>query len=81
MINMIIDFMRIPTDEYGGLLYDMDEIRDIFEQYQKTFPDHQVIAMPDKIKVWEDLDMDSLKSMRKCLDELITSKEIEENGL
>lgn len=81
MISMIIDFMRIPTDEYGNLLYGMNEVQQIFKQYQKTFPDHQVIAMPDKIKVWEDLDIDSLKSMRKCLDELITSKEIEENGL
>ena len=78
---MIIDFMRIPTDKDGDFLYNVKEIKDIFEQYQKTFPDHQVIAMPDKIKVWEDLDMDALKSMRQCLDELITSKEIEENGL
>ena len=78
---MIIDFMRIPTDKDGWPYYDIDEIKDMLEQYSKTFPDHQVIAMPDKIKVWEDLDIDSLKSMRKCLDELITSKEIEENGL
>jgi len=78
---MIIDMIRIPTDEYGDLLYDMDEVRTMLEQYAKLFPEHQVFAMPDKIKIWEDLDIDVLKSMRKFLDEIITSKEIEENGL
>ena len=73
--------IRIPTDEYGNLLYDIDEVRTMFEQYAKLFPEHQVFAMPDKIKVWEDLDIDSLKSMHQFLDEIITSKEIEENGL
>ena len=60
---MIVDMIRIPTDEYGNLLYDIDEVRTMFEQYAKLFPEHQVFAMPDKIKVWEDLDIDSLKSM------------------
>lgn len=78
---MIIDMIRIPTDKYGDLLYDMDEIRTMLEQYAKLFPEHQVFAMPDKIKVWEDLDIDVLKSMRQVLDKIITSKEIEENGL
>ena len=78
---MIIDMIRIPTDEYGDLLYDIDEVRTMFEQYLKLFPEHQVFAMPDKIKVWEDLDIDVLKSMHQFLDEIITSKEIEENGL
>ena len=78
---MIVDMIRIPTDEYGNLLYDIDEVRTMFEQYAKLFPEHQVFAMPDKIKVWEDLDIDSLKSMHQFLDEIITSKEIEENGL
>ena len=78
---MIVDMIRIPTDKDGYPLYDMDEIRIILEQYAKLFPEHQVFAMPDKIKVWEDLDIDSLKSMRQFLDEIITSKEIEENGL
>ena len=81
MINMIVDMIRIPTDKYGDPLYDMDEVRAMFEKYQETFPDHQVFAMFDKIKVWEDLDIDSLKSMRQNLDKIITSKEIEENGL
>ena len=78
---MIVDMMRIPTDKYGDPLYDMDEIKNMLEQYSKLFPEHQVFAMPDKIKIWEDLDIDSLKSMRQFLDEIITSKEIEENGL
>lgn len=78
---MIVDMIRIPTDKDGYPLYDMDEIRTMFEKYQAIFPDHQVFAMLDKIKVWEDLDIDSLKSMRQFLDEIITSKEIEENGL
>lgn len=78
---MIVDMIRIPTDKDGYPLYDMDEVRTMFEKYQETFPDHQVFAMLDKIKVWEDLDIDSLKSMRQFLDEIITSKEIEENGL
>lgn len=78
---MIVDMMRIPTDKHGDLLYDMDEIRTMLEQYSKLFPEHQVFAIPDKIKIWEDLDIDVLKSMRQFLDEIITSKEIEENGL
>ena len=78
---MIVDMIRIPTDKDGHPLYDMDEIRVMFEKYQEFFPDHQVFAMLDKIKVWEDLDIGSLKSMRQFLDEIITSKEIEENGL
>ena len=78
---MIVDMIRIPTDEYGNLLYDMNDVKTMFEQYAKIFPEHQVFAMPDKIKVWEDLDIDSLKSMHQFLDEIITSKEIEENGL
>ena len=78
---MIVDMIRIPTDKDGYPLYDMDEIRVMFEKYQEFFPDHQVFAMLDKIKVWENLDIDSLKSMRQFLDEIITSKEIEENDL
>ena len=81
MTNMIVDMIRIPTDKDGYPLYDMDEIRIMFEKYQEFFPDHQVFAMLDKIKVWENLDIDSLKSMRQFLDEIITSKEIEENDL
>ena len=78
---MIVDMIRIPTDKDGYPLYDMDEVRVMFEKYQEFFPDHQVFAMLDKIKVWENLDIDSLKSMRQFLDEIITSKEIEENDL
>ena len=78
---MIVDMIRIPTDKYGDLLYDMDDVRVMFEQYAKLFPEHQVVAMPDKIKIWEDLDIEVLQSMRNFLDEIITSKEIEENGL
>ena len=78
---MIVDMIRIPTDKDGYPLYDMDEVRVMLEKYQEIFPDHQVFAMLDKIKVWENLDIDSLKSMRQFLDEIITSKEIEENDL
>lgn len=81
MINMIVDMIRIPTDKYGTPLYDIEEIQTIHEQYQKFFPDHQVFAMFDKIKVYEDLDIDSLKLIRQFFNEIITSKEIEENGL
>ena len=31
MSNMIIDIMRIPTDEYGNLLYEVDEIKSMLE--------------------------------------------------
>jgi len=78
---MIIDMMRIPTDKYGDPLYDMDEIKNMLDQYAKLFPEHHVFAVPDKIKIWEDLDIDVLQSIRNYLDEVITSKEIEENGL
>lgn len=78
---MIVDMMRIPTDKYGDPLYDIDEIKNMLEQYLKLFPEHQVFAMPDKLKIWEDLDIEVLKLIRNFLDEIITSKEIEENDL
>ena len=78
---MIVDIMRIPTDKHGVFLYDFNDVQKMIEQYKALFPTHQVIAMPDQIKIWEDLDIDSLKSMRQFLDEIITSKEIEENDL
>ena len=73
---MIVDMMRIPTDKYGVLLYDFNNVQKMIEQYKILFPTHEVIAMPAQIKIWEDL-----KLMRQFLDEIITSKEIEENDL
>ena len=81
MKNMIVDMIRLPTDEYGSFLYDMEDTMEIFNKYAEYFPDHLIFAMPDKIKIWEDMDIDSLKATRERLDEIITSKEIEENGL
>lgn len=74
MINMIIDFVRIPTDDYGNLLYNVDEVKQILESYQKIFPDHQVFAMPDKIKVWENLDIEILEYMIQYLKKIIQEK-------
>lgn len=81
MKNTIIDLIRIPTDEYGTPLYSVEEVRDLFDYYRKTFPDHQVMVLPDKITFWENLDLGSLKSIRQCLDEIIASKETEENKI
>ena len=68
---MIVDMMRIPTDKYGDLLYDIDEVRVMFEQYLKLFPEHQVFAIPDKIKIWEDLDIETLENMSQYLEKII----------
>ena len=81
MKNTIIDLIRIPTDEYGSLMYSIEEVRDLFDYYKKTFPDHQVFTLPDKITIWENLDLGSLKSIRQYLDDIITSKETEENKI
>lgn len=78
---MIVDMIKIPTDEYGIPLYDVEQTKNMLNKYEELFPDHQIFMMPDKMKLWEDLDIDVLKSMRQFLDEIITSKEIEENGL
>ena len=78
---MIVDIMRLPTDDCGDMIHDLETIRHMFDRYQEVFPDHQVFAMPDNIKIWENLDLIILKSMRQFLDEIIISKEIEENGL
>ena len=72
---MIIDFLRIPVDEYGNLMYDFSDCQQIFKKYEEVFPEHQVFMMPANISVWEDLDLDTLKYMRQCLDDMITKKE------
>jgi hypothetical protein len=40
MKNTIIDLIRIPTDEYGTPMYSVEEVRDLFDYYRKTLPDH-----------------------------------------
>ena len=72
---MIVDMMRIPTDKYGVLLYDFNDVQKMIEQYTTLFPTHQVIAMPDQIKIWEDLDIDILKNLKQYLEEIIQEKE------
>lgn len=75
MTNTIVDIMRIPTDKYGAPLYDFNDIQKMIEQYNTLFPTHQVIAMPDQIKIWEDLDIDILKYFKQQLEEVIQKKE------
>lgn len=74
---MIVDFLRIPVDEYGGLKYDMEEVRDIYNAYHNLYPDHMMFAMPADMTIWEDLDITSLKSIRDFLNEVIETKEKE----
>lgn len=71
---MIIDMIRIPVDKYGDLLYDMDEISIMLEQYSKFFPEHQVFAMPENIKIWENLDIETLEYMSQYLEKIIQEK-------
>ena len=75
MKNTIIDFIRIPVDENGGLLYALDEVYDMFQAYHKLYPDHEAFMMPADISIWEDLDLTSLKSIRDYLNEVIEKKE------
>lgn len=71
---MITDMIRVPVDKYGDPLYDIDEIRIMLEQYSKFFPDHQVFAMPENIKIWEDLDIETLEYISQRLEKIIQEK-------
>ena len=73
MTNTIIDFIRVPVDEYGNWLYDVDEIKDLFDKYLKV-SGHEAFLMPANISVWEDLDLRTLISIRDYLNEVITKK-------
>lgn len=73
MTNTIIDFIRVPVDEYGNWLYDVDEIKDLFDKYLKA-SGHEAFLMPANISVWEDLDLRTLISIRDYLNEMITKK-------
>ena len=75
MTNTIIDFIRLPVDENGVMIYDFDQAYQMFEGWQKLFPDHQAFMMPANITVWQDLDIMSLKSIRDYLNEIIEKKE------
>lgn len=75
MSNTTIDLLRIPVDEYGNLVIDYQEARNIFEAYEKAFPDRKAIMMPANFTIWEDLDLFSLKHIRDYLDEIIKEKE------
>ena len=75
MTNTIIDFIRLPVNEAGDIIYDLDYTKQLFETYTKVFPEHQAFMLPANITVWEDLDIISLKTIRDCLNEIIEKKE------
>lgn len=41
MKNTIIDFIRVPVDERGDMIYDMEEIDNFWQAYKNLFPDHK----------------------------------------
>lgn len=75
MNNTIIDLIRLPVDEDGYMLYDVDEVRSLLTTYEKTFPNHTAIAIPANIRIWEDINIDELKLLRNYLDKIIKEKE------
>lgn len=80
MTNTTIDFIRIPVDKYGNLIYDWEEASQIYKKYQESFPDHKIIMLPSDITIWEDLDITVLKSIYQYLGEIIIKKEQHNNG-
>lgn len=74
MINMITDMIRIPVDKYGNMIYDVSEVSQLIKTYQQIYPDHQVFAIPENIKIWEDLDIETLEYMSQCLEKIIQEK-------
>ena len=77
MINMTIDFIRLPVDKDGNLIYDYEEARHILETYQQILPDRQAIMIPSNISIWEDVDIDILRYYYNILGDLIKEKEQE----
>lgn len=75
MKNTIIDLIRIPVNEDGDLLYDMDWARNFYDNYTKMFPDHKAFMMPADITIWEDLDIITLKTLYSFLGDIIKQKE------
>lgn len=78
MKNTIIDFIRVPVDERGDMIYDMEEIDNFWQAYKNLFPDHKGFLMPANITIWQDLDLVSLKSVRDYLNTIIEQKEKEQ---
>lgn len=71
---MITDMIRIPVDKYGNMIYDVSEVRQLMKTYQQIYPDHQILAMPENIKIWENLDIETLEYMSQCLEKIIQEK-------
>ena len=75
-MKQIVDFIRIPVDEDGSIIYNLDTARQIGEQYKELFPDHSVFIMPADLSIWQNLDLTSLKIIRDFLDDIIKKEEL-----
>ena len=75
MTNTIIDFIRIPVDENGQLLYDIEEVRHIVNTYKNIFPNHLALVIPSNIQIWENVNIEELKLIKKYIENIISQKE------
>ena len=75
MTNTIIDFIRIPVDESGQLLYDIEEVGHIVNTYKNIFPNHLAFVVPSNIQIWENVDIEELKLIKKYIENIISQKE------
>ena len=71
---MITDMIRIPIDKNGNMIYSTSEVMQWMKTYQQIFPDHQIFAMPENIKIWENLDIETLEYMSQYLEKIIQEK-------
>ena len=76
--DQTVTFIKIPTDEYGNYKYSYESIKDLFEQYKAIFSNQTIVIIPQDVQIWENVDIETLKSTRKLFDDIIKKKEKQE---
>ena len=81
MTNTIIDVIRIPIDKDGNMVYDTNAVITMMKTYKAIYPDHEVLIMPENIKIWENVNIDMLRYLKQQLEEIIQKKEKQDYDL
>ena len=69
---MTVDIIKIPVDEYGCYKYDLEQVRQIYDEYVKIHPQGQpVICIPEDIQILQNQDIKILIDFRDQLNKII----------
>ena len=75
MINMTVDIIRIPVDEYGCLKYDFETVKSLLDNYRKIKPNQPVICIPEDIQILQNQNIESLINFRNQINIIIKEME------